>query len=231
MNNGITTQFEVMPTAKEAWAKLEGSKLPILLAALIFAVAQMVIQVIEGLFADAMGPMGAAIVASILSLTVLMPMHAGFMYMGLQRVRGVPLAVNQVFYLFKKDLLVQTWLYYIAIYAIVFVGMLITAILLYIPVVNTFAGLLAGLVAAYFFIRISFGIFFIFDKNEKALDALKRSYALTGAYVWKLFLAYLLVIVATILGALPLLIGLIWVIPFTYIYIGLIYQKIAGGTV
>lgn len=223
MNGNRVAQFEVIPTAKEAWAKVSGCKMPILLAAIACAVVQMIIQTLCG--KEVVGQ----IVSGILSLLVVMPAYAGLMYMGLQRVRGLPVTFNQVIYAYRQNLLTNVWLYYLCVYVVFIIGAMICGVVSIIPVIGLILMVAAMVGILYVLARFSLGIYFILDRNEKAIDALKHSYVITRAYVWKLMLAYLLIFAASILGFVTLLIGLIWVIPFGYIYMGSIYQAISGN--
>jgi len=228
MSNGMVTQFEVIPTAKEAWAKVSGSKMPMVLAALVCIAIQIVIQIITGMFTNVIGPVAVAFVSNIIAILVLLPAIAGVMYMGLQRVRNLPLTVSQVFYLYKKDLLIQTWIFYIAYFAIFLAAGILIAIFSNIPALYLIASIVIVLALIYICARISLGIYFIFDNNEKGIDAIKHSYNITKPYIWKLIFSFILIGVAMFVGALLLMVGLIWTIPFSYIFMGLIYQKIAS---
>lgn len=229
MSSDRAIQFDVMSIARYAWSKVSGSKTPILLAALFCAFIQMMLSLIGGLLATVMSEAVANLLVNIIALFVLMPAYVGLMYMGLQRVRGLPLTFNQVFYAYRKDLLIQIWIFYLCFYGLFFVGALIGGILSVIPAIGMILVIVLGLGILYLLVRCALGVYLIFDQNEKAIDALKHSFSMTKPFVWQLILSYILLFVVMFVGALTLMIGLIWAIPFAYIFYAAIYQTINGG--
>lgn len=228
MTNGITPQFDVLPAAKEAWSKVAGCKMPFFLALVIYVILQIVNQLI-GVFAiDIAGETIAALFNIIIVLLVLIPFSVGMQYMGLQRVRGLTPIVQNVFYIFKKDLFLQVVSFFLIVTALFIVAGIVIGLLSFIPIINALGVIVVSLVGFYILTRMSLGVYYIFDKNEKVIAAIKRSIAVTNEHVWKMMLAYILVSIVMFLGVITLFVGLIWAVPFSYIYLGTIYQKIGS---
>lgn len=227
-SNSVSTKLDVIGLAKLAWSNVSGVKTPIMLAVLFCVVLQAILQgVVGGISIAIFGELLGKLLLGVVVILVLSPAYAGLLYMGLQRVRGLPVMFNQVWYGYQKDFLVNIWVFNVILnLAIYVIGFIVYALSL-VPVIGglvAFAGLLG---VCYLLIRLSFGLYFIFDKNMTAVDALKHSYRVTGSYIWSLVLAFILAMIAGMVGFFALLIGLIWAIPFMYIYFGSLYQAVS----
>jgi hypothetical protein len=226
MSNGIAPQFEVLPTAKEAWSKVDGCKTVFVFATIIYILGVLANQVIGLMATEIGGDFFGALINAIILLLLLAPLNVGMRYMGLQRARGLNPIVQNIFYIFKKELYIQTICYFLILTALVLVAGIIIVFLSIIPIINLLAVFAVSLATFYIFTRMSLTIFYIFDKNEKVILAIKHSIAVTKLPVWKMMLAYILIALAMFFGVITLFIGLIWMVPFAYTYLGTIYQEI-----
>jgi len=77
-------------------------------------------------------------------------------------------------------------------------------------------------------IKFHFFSYFIVDKGEGAIEALKRSSSITMGAKWDLFLFGLLIIGINILGLLALVIGLFATIPTSMVAIAFVYRKLSA---
>lgn len=75
-------------------------------------------------------------------------------------------------------------------------------------------------------IKFHFFSYFIVDKGEGPIEALKRSSSITMGAKWDLFLFALLIIGINILGFLALVIGLFATIPTSMVAIAFVYRKL-----
>lgn len=81
-----------------------------------------------------------------------------------------------------------------------------------------------------FSLKLQFVSYLIIDKGMGPIEAIKRSWAMTKGNVWNLFLLSLITTGLNILGALALLIGLLWTIPTTSIATAYVYKKLSQNT-
>ncbi len=82
----------------------------------------------------------------------------------------------------------------------------------------------------YLAVRLQFYSYFIVEhEGMNAIDALKKSMAITEGKFWHLFGFMLLIILVNILGALALGIGLFFTLPMSSIAYTLLYKKLTGG--
>ena len=87
---------------------------------------------------------------------------------------------------------------------------------------------LVFLVTLYYAIRLQFYKFIVVsDENVRGMDALKKSYHMTGTGFWKLVAFIIVVIIMNIVGAIPFGLGLIVTVPVTLIAYTIVYKKYA----
>ncbi len=77
-----------------------------------------------------------------------------------------------------------------------------------------------------FGIRLHFVSYLIIDKGLGPIEAIKTSWKITKGNVWNLFLFGLALMGINILGALALVIGLLWTIPTSSIASASVYKKL-----
>ena len=75
-------------------------------------------------------------------------------------------------------------------------------------------------------VRLAFFAYFIVDKEAGPIDAIKKSWNLTRGSFWNISLFGLLLAGFNILGALALLVGLIFTIPTTWVAWAVFYEKL-----
>jgi uncharacterized membrane protein len=92
-------------------------------------------------------------------------------------------------------------------------------------VVGFFIFILPGL---YFMVKLQFVKTLVIDKDLNALDAIKKSWAMTNGNFWGLFLYAIAVVVFNFIGALLLGIGLLVTVPVTVLANIHLYKKFSG---
>lgn len=211
--------YAISDVMKEAWSLVKGAKLPILLAGIIaIGIVMAVQQVIIYLSVDPQSYLsggeflkGIAIsqLQSIVALPVTLPLLTGLMFVGINRACGKATSIGDLFFCFSK--LVPL----LAIGVISMICMSIGYILLFVP----------GLYLAVAYI---FAAPLVVEKNLSPWQALESSRkAVTHSWFKTLGLILLLGLIVA-LSAIPLLIGLIWTLPFTIIAYGVLYRVIFG---
>jgi uncharacterized membrane protein len=73
-----------------------------------------------------------------------------------------------------------------------------------------------------------FSLLFAIDQNQTALKAISSSAKLAAKHFLKVFGLNLIIFALMIIGMVPLFIGLIWVLPFNFICIGILYQRLTA---
>lgn len=148
-----------------------------------------------------------------LSALVLAPLMAGITGAALRRIAGHEIRFSTMFEFLDK-----------APKIIVF-SVIILALDL---VLNALLGWVGSALVTILTFFTTFAVYFILDRNETVLGAVRNSITLIGAnfltYLGWLLLAMLLLIVA----ALPLGIGLIWAVPFAWLASASLYAQAAG---
>lgn len=79
-------------------------------------------------------------------------------------------------------------------------------------------------------VALTFSGFVLIEKNVWPIAALKESWKLTRGSRWKLFLLGLALLVLTIIGMLPLMLGLLVVAPVAMLASIHAYRTLSGGT-
>lgn len=85
--------------------------------------------------------------------------------------------------------------------------------------------IIPGLILA---VKLQFFGYFIIDKDERAIESLKRSFAMTKGLWGELFVFSFLLALINFVGLLCLGIGLFATIPTTYIAVAYVYRKLVS---
>ena len=79
----------------------------------------------------------------------------------------------------------------------------------------------------YFAVKLQFVTYLIIDQGLGPIDAIKKSWEITGGNFWNLFLFGLVIVLINVLGFLALVVGLLWAIPTAAIATAFVYHKLA----
>ena len=78
--------------------------------------------------------------------------------------------------------------------------------------------------------HVAFVKFIAVEEDIKPMDALKKSSAMTKGQRWHIFTLIVVGVLVNVIGALCLLVGLLFTMPLTIIAMTLVYKKLARQT-
>jgi hypothetical protein len=232
--NDFTFLIPISDTLRIAWEKVKGSKTTfwcgyayiIVIAALL----QLILNVSEGHHVGS--GLGITQFFGTLILTLL---EFGLIYMGIRRAFDLSIEYNQVFRGFDRHLIIKVLLLCLLQIFILFIVAMICIIpaVFYGASTSNPSGLLMFLLylipvcaLIYIWIRLFLSNGLVIDKELNPLDAVKKSFEGTKNNFWRILAITLLLIIIIILSAIPLGIGLLWTIPFSFIAYGVIYKSL-----
>ena len=197
---------EVLKTASE---KQAGFKLSYIKAIAVYAVISIVITLVQE---ATVGPAGdiAASVVEILITFILFPLGVGLGLLGIRRAAGKETPVSTLWEPYSQ-----------AIPLIVM--LLLMAVLV---VAGFFLLVLPGI---YLSVSYSFAPYLIVEKNMGVWEALETSRKAITQYWWRYLGLMIVAMVLIIIGSIPLLIGLFWVLPMVAIVTGEVFAKTFGS--
>lgn len=203
----------------EAWRRTKGNKGTIWLALILYIVAFVVVSFVAGMITgysafDIEQQAGASFTSTIsyqiLVNLIAAPLTAGMMMIGIKIARDEKTSATEVFAHFDKLL------------PLVVANILMTILV----TIGLFLLVLPGI---YLAVAYMLTLPLIVDKNLGPWQALETSRKAITKH-WFAFFGFLIVAVLLyVAGALPLLIGLIWVLPLLAIAFGVVYRNIFGG--
>ena len=199
--------FEIMPLLKESFARTYGVKWSFMGAIIIYAI----IAVISSAILEVVFPRNAteynAIISSLLSVPITLPIMIGITMLGVRQARDESLEIPSVLNYFS--FLLPMLLSYIAMSVLLFVGFLLL--------------ILPGI---YLAISYSFTYILIVDKGLGVWEAMELSRKTVTKQWFKFFGLALLGGLFILVSAIPMGIGLIWSVPTLYIAYGLLYHHL-----
>ncbi|MCR9276383.1 MAG: hypothetical protein NXH85_00315 [Pseudomonadaceae bacterium] len=203
---------------KEAWEKVHGIKLPVLVALIGGTIA---IYVVMAVLAVVIGFAGSALGSSVgfmLSIVIVfiaylavVPLYAGILLIGLRQSVSAPVSVGIAFSLFDRTLPI------LGVVVLVSIAVNIGMLLFVLP----------GL---YLMIALLLAMPLLVEKRLGVIESLKVSAQLSHKQFLNLALIVLVVGIVVALSAFTI-IGLIWSIPWALMAISICYRNLAGVTV
>lgn len=197
---------EVLKTANE---KQVGFKLNYVIAIIIYGAISMVITLVQEASVGVEGDLAASLVEIIVTL-ILFPLGVGLGLLGIRRAAGKETPVSTLWEPYSH-----------AIPLIVMFALMAVLI-----VAGFFLLVLPGI---YLLIAYSFAPYLIVEKNMGVWQALETSRKAITQYWWRYFGLMLVAVLLIIIGAIPLLIGLIWMLPIVAIATGEVFAKTFGS--
>jgi hypothetical protein len=209
--------FEISDLLSQAWQRVKGSKGIIIGGFLVFyAVTMAVSFVLGGLFGilglagdesivSAITEMLIGIFASVMSY----PFMAGISMVGIRRAANQPISFNEIFSHFGRTL-----------------PILITALMSTVLIYLGF--LLLVIPGIYLAIAYMLAIPLVVERGLSPWQAMEASRKAISQHWFKVFGLVLLLVLISMIGAIPLGIGLIWTIPLFFISAGVLYRTIFG---
>ena len=197
---------EVLKTASE---KQVGFKFNYIIALIIYGAISTAITFVQEASVGTSGVGMASLVEIVITL-VLFPLGVGLGLLGIRRAAG-------------KDTPVSTlWEPYSHALTLIVMFVLMAVLI----VAGFFLLVLPGI---YLSIAYSFAPYLIVEKNMGVWEALETSRKAITQYWWRYFGLMIVALVLIIIGAIPLLIGLIWVLPIVAIATGEVFAKTFGS--
>ncbi len=211
--------FSITTIIAEGWDKVSGAKGTLLLALLIYAVVAVVVKIILNLIFPnptiliqqhqyAAGFTWLAL-TSLISIPLTYPLLAGIALLGIRRSVDADIDAGFIFQAYRKT--IPLTLLYLLLMLMTILGY----VLLIIP------GIYLSL--AYL---MSYSL--MIDRDIGVWEALEASRKAITKHWFKIFFLYLLLALMSVLACLPLLIGLVWMLPLFFIVHGLLYKKMFG---
>ena len=196
---------EVLKTASE---KQVGFKFNYFIALIIYgAISTAITFVQEASIGTSVGGM-ASLIEVIITL-VLFPLGVGLGLLGIRRAAGKDTPVSTLWEPYSHAL-----------------PLIVMFVLMAVLVVAGF--FLLVLPGIYLSIAYSFAPYLIVEKNMGVWEALETSRKAITEYWWRYFGLMLVALLLVIIGSIPLLLGLIWVIPIVAIATGEVFQTTFG---
>lgn len=231
----------VEETISASWGRVSGAKGSIWAAIGITFAIVFAIGFITGFIGSLSNILGAIfnLVGQIISTLL----QLGLLYLGIQRAKNAPINFRQVFRGFEKPIALRV----IGVYVIQFLIFLpLVIIFMLVPILifgedlgEVFTSgltpqnimlvswcVLGGLIGLFITLRLILSMGFVLDMGADPWPAIKMSYEATRGNFFRLLAIFLFQIVVFILGAIPLGIGLIWVLPLVVIVYGMVYKNL-----
>lgn len=207
--------WEIGAVLSEAWALTKGFKATMWGAFLLYMAVVLGVSIIGGIVtagAASLSPTASIILMVVVQLAQLLisaPLGAGLFMIGIKRAASLPVNAFMVFDYFPKTLpLFFAYLLMLLLIAIGFVLLVIPGIYL----------MLAYALALPLLVNKDLGIWDALETSRKGITT-----------CWFRFLGFgLLALLIVLIASIPLFIGLIWVMPWLYVAIGIIYRDLFG---
>ena len=197
---------EVLKTASE---KQVGFKFNYVIALIIYGAISTAITFVQEASVGASGGGMASLVEIVITL-VLFPLGVGLGLLGIRRAAGKDTPVSTLWEPYSHAL-----------------PLIVMFVLMAVLVIAGF--FLLVLPGIYLSIAYSFAPYLIVEKNMGVWEALETSRKAITQYWWRYFGLMIVALVLIIIGAIPLLIGLIWVLPIVAIATGEVFAKTFGN--
>jgi len=203
------TEWSIREVLKTASDKQLGFKGNYFIALVIYGAISIAITFIqEAIVGTSVGGM-ASLVEIIITL-VMFPLGVGLGLLGIRRAAGRDTPMNTLWEPYSHA-----------------IPLIVMFVLMAVLVIAGF--FLLVLPGIYLSIAYSFAPYLIVEKNMGVWEALETSRKAITEYWWRYFGLMLVALLLVIVGSIPLLLGLIWVIPIVAIATGEVFQKTFGN--
>ena len=193
---------EVLKTARE---KQVGFKLTYFMAIGLYALISIGITLAQEATVGTSGDIAASLIGIIVTL-ILFPLGVGLGLLGIRRAAGKGTAVSTLWEPYNQA-----------------IPLIVMFVLMAVLIVAGF--FLLVLPGIYLSIAYSFAPYLVVEKNMGAWEAMETSRKAITRYWWRYFGLMLVAMLLIIIGSIPLLIGLIWVLPIVAIATGEVFAK------
>lgn len=233
-----TIKLPIGDTLSTAWKKTYGAKASLWASFGLMAVVLIVLAVLSSWYEKSAPTlsMGISIIGQIISYLLWM----GVFYIGIQRAANLPISYNLMFRALEFNIalrLIGLYLLQIVIFIPFVILSIISIVFLFALTRHTSPALMLtimllfyvaiNIAAIFIFARLMLAAGFVLERGSNPWQAIKLSFQATKGQVLRLCLLFLLQIIIVVISAIPLFIGLIWTLPFTYILYGAIYKTLS----
>jgi len=205
-----STDWSIGEVLKTATEKQVGFKWSYFAAAFVYAVISIVITLVQEAAVGSAGDDVAASFVEILITLILFPLGVGLGLLGIRRAAGRETPVSTLWEPYSHAL-----------------PLIVMFVLMAVLIIAGF--FLLVLPGIYLSIAYSFAPYLIVEKNMGVWEALETSRKAITHYWWRYFGLMLVAMVLIIIGLIPLLIGLFWVLPIVAIATGEVFAKTFGN--
>ncbi len=221
LQGGINGEYDFSISAiiAEGWEKTSGAKGPILLAFLIYAVISGLVSAIQNLLHPDPGflfqqqQFGAGFfwfaVTILISIPLTYPLVAGITLLGIRRSVDAEITAGSIFKAYAKTIPLS----------------LLTVASLLLTMLGFMFLIIPGI---YLSVAYAMSMALMIDRNIGIWEALETSRKAITQHWFKIFVLYLVMGIMLILACLPVLIGLIWILPLFIIVHGILYKTMFG---
>lgn len=214
-DRALNPDWDIGAVLSEAWALTNGFKATYWGAFALYFGVLIGVSFAGGLLtavSAAMSPTASiaiVILGQLIQLFITAPLIVGLLMIGIKRAVGLPVNAFMVFNYFPKT--VPLFFAYLLVILLVVIG----TVLLVLP-------------GIYLMVAYAFALPLLVDKNLGIWESLETSRKGVTACWFRFFGFGLVACVIAVISALPLFIGLIWVLPWLYIAAGIIYRDLFG---
>ena len=204
--------FGIIDLIKEGWARMNGVKTQFIIAFILYVIIAVIVSILLAI----VFPQGTEenpnllnqLIASVISIPVLVPLFVGMYMMAINHVRGEAIEFKLMFNYYPMTGVLS--LASISVYIMMFIGF----ILLVLP-------------GIYLSIAYIFTLPLIADKGMGVWEAMEYSRKKVTEHWFKIFGLTLLLGLIVMVGTMLLGIGLIWAMPLMFVTLyGLLYTRI-----
>ena len=211
-------EVSVLETLGEAWRGMKGFKLKCHIASVLWFVIYMLallvsLPVTMGLMAIGATPEVASVIAwfvQLVAISITFPMMVGITVMAIRHARGKSVSASTVFNYFRRAPAAILW--YLLMTVLIFIGYL----LLVLP-------------GIYLTFAYMFSLPLLVEKNMGVWQALEVSRKAVSKFWFRATGFLLLIMLVVTLGMIPLMIPLIWIVPWVTLAYALLYFKLFGA--
>jgi len=229
--------FSIGNVLEEGWGKVKGFKatawgavgIVVLISILLYVLSRIAMLVLFMVPKHTLQPLAKFIVQ-----LLQYPLYAGLQMLGVKHVLGYPVEATMVTDYYKDILRIVGVMLASAFIALIpsFIG----GILIGIAANGGISGLVQAilflasipfiLLGLYLFVGYMFSLILVLDQNMSIFGAMKTSRKAVTQHWFKVFFTSTIMIIIVAISAIPLLIGLIWTVPWAYCVMGVLYKTI-----
>jgi uncharacterized membrane protein len=203
------TDWSIGEVLKSASEKQVGFKFNYFIALIIYGAVSIAITLVQEATVGTTGDLAASLVEIIVTL-ILFPLGVGLGLLGIRRAAGKETPVSTLWEPYSHAL-----------------PLIVMFVLMAVLIVAGF--FLLVLPGIYLSIAYSFSPYLIVEKNMGVWEALETSRKAITEYWWRYFGLMLVALLLVVIGSIPLLIGLLWVLPIIAIATGEVFAKTFGS--